>query len=304
MPRAWRWVAQALVLAAVAWFLWRAIGRQWEAMQAQPLALHPSAGWLALSCATVGATYLLQIESWRGILAAWGQRLDFAGAARIWFLANLGRYLPGKVWSVAGLVVLAEQRGVARWAAASSAVAVQAVGIATAAAAVALARPEGVPLAGLGVAALGSASVLGVLTSPALIGWAGRRVPLLREFRALPPATVAWSALLTLASWGGYGLVLWSLARGLLGPLPFGVGLATGAFALAYVAGLLALLAPGGLGVRETMLVGLLGPALGAGAAVAVSVASRLQLTITEAAAGGLGLLVPSPVPETVRDQR
>jgi uncharacterized membrane protein YbhN (UPF0104 family) len=47
----------------------------------------------------------------------------------------------------------------------------------------------------------------------------------------------------------------------------------------------LALFAPGGVGVRELVLIGLLAPFLGSGGAVAVSVASRLLLTVLEAAA-------------------
>ena len=60
---------------------------------------------------------------------------------------------------------------------------------------------------------------------------------------------------------------------------------AIGAFTLGYVLGLLALFAPGGVGVRELVLIGLLAPFLGSGAAVAVSVASRVLLTLTEALA-------------------
>ena len=50
-------------------------------------------------------TYAMQIESWRRILAGWGQHLAFGPAARTWSVANLGRYVPGKVWSVAGLEI-------------------------------------------------------------------------------------------------------------------------------------------------------------------------------------------------------
>ena len=59
-----------------------------------------------------------------------------------------------------------------------------------------------------------------------------------------------------------------------------------------YVLGLLALFAPGGVGVREVVLIGLLTPALGAGGAVALSVASRIVLTLTEVAAPLVVLLV------------
>ena len=62
--------------------------------------------------------------------------------------------------------------------------------------------------------------------------------------------------------------------------------------ALGYVMGLVAVIAPGGLGVRDLALVGLLTPFLGSGGALAVSLASRVQLTLTEAGAAAAGLLV------------
>src|SRR3989449_10770080 len=63
------------------------------------------------------------------------------------------------------------------------------------------------------------------------------------------------------------------------------ISTAIGAFTLGYILGLLALFAPGGVGVRELVLVGLLAPFLGSGGAGAVSVASRVLPTLTEAAA-------------------
>src|SRR5207245_8264604 len=61
----------------------------------------------------------------------------------IWLVVNLGRYVPGKVWSVAGLIVLAQRAGVESWAAGASAFAIQAIGLGTAVAVVAAAAPSG-----------------------------------------------------------------------------------------------------------------------------------------------------------------
>jgi len=92
-------------------------------------------------------------------------------------------------------------------------------------------------------------------------------------------------------SWVTYGVAFWLLARGLglAGALP--VATAAGVFALGYILGLLALFAPGGVGVREVVIIGLLTPTLGAGGAVALSVASRALLTLCEAVAP-LGVLL------------
>ncbi len=106
----------------------------------------------------------------------------------------------------------------------------------------------------------------------------------------LAPSAVFAGTLLTVLSWSTYGAALWMLARGLMHDAPLPLTTAIGAFTLGYILGLLALFAPGGVGVRELVLVGLLAPFLGSGGAVAVSVASRVLLTLTEAAAALLTL--------------
>ena len=57
-----------------------------------------------------------------------------------------------------------------------------------------------------------------------------------------------------------------------------------------WVKELLAIVAPGGVGVREAVFLAFLTPALGSGPALALTVASRLLLTLTEALAAVAGL--------------
>jgi len=111
---------------------------------------------------------------------------------------------------------------------------------------------------------------------------------------------VAESAALTLVSWGSYGLAFWLLARGLGLPGSLPLTTAAGVFALGYILGLLALFAPGGVGVRELVFIGLLTPTLGSGGAVALSVGSRVLLTLCEAAAPLGALLVTGRTKEDV----
>jgi hypothetical protein len=117
-----RTLAQGAVTALILAFVTRAVVRNWGDFRSIELTFHPHAGWLALSVAATFVTYAVQIESWRRVLAGWRQSIPYRPAARIWCLANLGRYVPGKIWSVAGLVVMASQEGIASWAAAASSV--------------------------------------------------------------------------------------------------------------------------------------------------------------------------------------
>ena len=58
------------------------------------------------------ATYAVLIETWRVILRGWQHEIPFLDAARIWTISNLGKYLPGKVWSITALAVMSREYGV------------------------------------------------------------------------------------------------------------------------------------------------------------------------------------------------
>jgi uncharacterized membrane protein YbhN (UPF0104 family) len=96
--------------------------------------------------------------------------------------------------------------------------------------------------------------------------------------------------IVTGAAWVGYGVAFDLLLDGIVPNTEVPLILSIGVFAAGYIAGFLALFAPGGLGVRELVYIALLTPSIGAGAAVAVSVASRLLLTGTELVAALAGL--------------
>jgi len=290
VARRWRLVAQLLVAAVVLALVARTVASNWNSYRSLNFALELRPGWLLLSLGSLVVVSALQIESWRRILGGWAQPLRFLAGARIWFLANLGRYVPGKVWSVAGMVVLAEQEGVKRWAAAASAVAVQAVGLGTAAALVAAATPHAASPLRLAGAVLVALATVGSLAWKGALARLGRMVGATAEWRALPTGAVLAGSGLTLLSWCVYGLAFWALGRGLGLPPALPLADAAGVFALGYILGLLALFAPGGIGVREGVFYVLLTPYLGSGGALALSVASRLELTVTEAVAG-LGAL-------------
>jgi uncharacterized membrane protein YbhN (UPF0104 family) len=283
--RGWLWAAQLTVAAAVAALVAGSLARHWTAFRALHVALAVRPALLAAAVLTVCATYAVQIEAWRRILAGWRQRIGFGTAARTWSLANLGRYLPGKVWSVAGLVVLARRAGVDAAPAAASAFVAQAVTLGAGAAVVAAVTPHATSpwrLAGAALAALGTVAALSWAPTARRLGrLAGATTPL----EPLPALAVLTSAALAAIAWLGYGAAFWLLARGLVAGVSLPLTTATGIFAVGYILGWLALFAPGGVGVRELVFIGLLGPSLGGGGALALSAASRLLLTALEAAA-------------------
>ncbi len=289
--RLW-WALQLAVAAVVAWLVWTAIVKNWSEFRSLQVSLTFRPGWIVLAALTVFLSYAISVEAWRRILAGWAQHLAYGRALRVWLVANLGRYVPGKLWSVAGLMILAQRAGVAPWAAGASAVAIQAVAIGTAVALVAAATPTAASPLRLGAAALVAVATIALLAWERAAGGAARLLGGSVQFQPLPVGAVAQSAGLGVLAWIAHGVAFWLLARGLGLPDTLSLVTAAGVFPLGYILGLLALFAPGGLGVREVVLIGLLAPALGSGGAVALSVASRILLTVTEVVAPLVVLLV------------
>jgi hypothetical protein len=218
-----------------------------------------------------------------------GERLAFFQAARIWFLASLGKYVPGKVWAVAGAAILAQRAGVDPSAAVAGALVLQALAIASGAVAVALTAREafqavgsGVIPVAVGVVAFSLAGIF-VLGSQPLLDRLSNILPSsLPRLRAIAPGMLIAAFVANAFAWCAYGVALIFLARGLLPNLHLSLPQAIGVFTCSYLVGFIALFAPGGLGPRESVFLLLLAGDIGLKPAAALALASRLLLTGTE----------------------
>ena len=302
--RVGQWLLAAIVIA----FAGRELARQWGDIAPAFRNLRIDWRYVGASGALVLATYLLLIESWRTMLRVWASSLPFGAAARIWFVSNLGKYVPGKVWQIAAMGAMAQRAGVPAVAAIGSSLVVNLVNIIAGAAIIAVTAGDRIAIA-VGVdSATPIISTRAVVTIVAIIGVAAlaiapTMIPRLATLagrvtgRALPiptvPSRAIWIAAATTAtSWVLYGVAFAFFAKGVS---PAATGNASSYIAVytgSYLAGYLALFAPGGVGVREAVLVLAmprfqLAPA--ADAAV-IAVASRLWLTVLEIVPGLLML--------------
>ena len=290
-------LAQGILASAVAYFVWRALRAGWSEFHSLPLRLTFRPGPVVAAAGIVLATYAVLIESWRRVLGAWGHHIAWRPAARVWTLSNLGRYVPGKVWAVAGLAYLGERAGVSGWAAIAAAVVLQVMSLGTGAAVVAIAVPGAItPWTAAAAGALATGTVIAAAW-PRVTRSLSRWVPRLNiPGEGSPkPAPLFAAVAATTVAWLTYGLALWSLAWGIIPESSLSVRLAAGAFAAGYLGGLLALFAPGGIGVREGLLYGLLQPSIGAPAALSLALASRLLLTVAELLAALAAWAIATP---------
>jgi glycosyltransferase 2 family protein len=295
---------QWLLGIAIVGFAARSLVRNWDQLRAQPLEWSLEPGWLILSAAVVWLMYGLLIAAWRIMLTGWGRGLDFWSAARIWTVSSLGKYLPGKVWAVAGMAVMAQRAGVGAGPATGSAIILQVLAIGTGAAVAALTGWTSLQTAypgaeaGLAVLMLVSLLAVGMLARPEWIRRVVRIAAPESTVSLTPPAgAVAFGIVANTVAWLGYGVALWLLARGLLPRAGLSLMSAIAVFTASYLAGFLALFAPGGIGVREGVFILMLQGPIGIGAATALAIASRLLLTVTELGAAVPFLLFPRGKP-------
>lgn len=274
-------------------FAARALATQWSKAEPRLSHIQIQWEWIALATLLVLASYLLLIEGWRRVLGAWDSHLPFSQAARIWFLSNLGKYVPGNIWSLTAMGVMARERGRSAIAAAGSSVIMQTVTLATGTAIVMVtgAKLLGQPvLVGLSVVILVAILLSAPKFLPPLAAWIGRLIG--REI-APPsvPATSIWTAaVVSTVSWLFYGLAFELFVRALLGVSPGEISSYIAVYTAAYILGFISPIAPAGLGVREFTLAAFmtqLGLASEADAAL-VAIAARLWLTVVELVPSGL----------------
>jgi len=305
-PRAgWRRLLRVALLAVTGGFIAWSLVQQWDAMRQSAGALQPHWGWIVAASFLVLGTHALLVQAWRQLLAGWGGTLPYPMALRIWTIANLGRWIPGKVWSVGALGMLAREQGVSGVAAAGAAVlgtllnigAGFGIAVLVGSAALETLRP------GLRAVALGIAVAFG--GGVAILPWV--LPPLLRmvaRWRGLTtpdpsvPAHTLWAVTIVHAlSWVGYGVAFAWFAAGVTPQISGNPLLFIAIFTVSYLVGYLALFSPGGLGVREyalaALLVGL--GVSGSGDAVVLGVTSRVWLTVLEVAPGLASLLWMTP---------
>lgn len=318
------WTVKLVLTALVTLFIVRQVGVDLEALRNLDLSAWRFRPWaLVGSVVALVLGYALSATLWgRMVRELGGPTVPARVSVPLFLVANLGRYIPGKVFQIAGLAWLARERGVRATVSVSAAVLGQLFALmgATVVGTAALLSPaldERVRVAGW--VALGVTWGLVVLTSlpgPGrwlahrlrnLIAWTARRQSAGDGSSAAPPSgtSVAQGSdpggladadlELPALERPGFGLrwtALYAMNWGLyatafwllfLGLVEFQPFLYVApAFAAAYVGGYAALFAPAGLGVREGLLVAFLSPVMRPEPALALALAARLWATAVE----------------------
>jgi uncharacterized membrane protein YbhN (UPF0104 family) len=251
-------------------------------------------GALVLSLLLAFGFQLTGMFAWRTTLGELGSPVRPGSAAHIYFVSQLGKYVPGSIWAAVAMLRLGQEADIPRARMGYSYLLSMAFSLLTG---LAIGVPALIAYGGDYLPlALGTLAVLAVLLLwPRLLNAVlDKGLRLARRGRLEQPlsgAGIARIVLLYLLAWSLGGLHVWVLsvamgADGLHSPFP-----SIAAFSVASALGVLVVLAPAGAGVRDVLMVLILTPVIGTGAATAVAVISRGALTVLDAASAGVAEL-------------
>ena len=285
----WRKLQLALTISVVgfaAWYLWR----QWNVATENGVSLDFQIRWVVAASAVILTTFLLLVETWRRVLRHLGSPLPLRAAARIWFVSNLGKYVPGRIWAVTTMAMMASDHGVPVSTVGASSVVLMVANVATGFSVVLLTSAGTVRrLAGgtAGVIAVTVGLFVLLFAAPYIASHWNRiagRFPRFQLTVSIPPEAVLTAIVGTTISWFLYGAAFMLFVRSLLGEASAPYSAFVSANAASYLVGYLMIMAPAGIGFREVAMATLL-PALriaSAPQAAVITILSRLWLTALE----------------------
>ena len=318
--RRWCWPIGKLLLALG---ILLAVGRRFyldlQDLDIENLTLLP--GWLALS----GVLYVLALGFsagfWYRLLRVFGERPGRAAVIRAYYIGHLGKYVPGKAWALLLRSALIRPAGVRLGVGVITAfyevLTTMAAGTLLAATIFLFQPPHVSGLAWNPVfTGLFLLCLLGIPLLPGvfnrLVNRLAARFQTVESFR-LPPlknATLAGGLLATGCGWIVMGVSFWAVLQAvLLEPPAFTVphwANLVACLGLAYVAGFLVIVVPGGVGVREFVLLNLLGQGTNEPLYAAAILVLRLVWTAAELIVAAIVYWFPVPLAKTpsIREER
>lgn len=246
--------------------------------------------YLALAVLILWITLGLSVEFWRAVLVVFGVKLTYIQAWRIFHQPLLGKYIPGKLWTVLGLAYFANDEGVSYQIGGAAAALYQVAALPGFSLAFLVTVPfwRPIPPKFQIVASVVAALIVVIGMHPKILfpvlnfvlrkmGRPNIEVTInLFSFFGL---FVIFNVVICLLYGVAFGVFVHSLTPLILGELPVLIG----GFCLALLLSLISVFVPAGIGVREGTLLAILSQYFSPELAVIASIGSRLWFTAAEA---------------------
>lgn len=298
-------LVKLVLIVAVFYFIYLQFRANWNDIKTYDWAVE-SVWLLLLSVICALFSLLLFAATWRIVVKGFGDQISLPVAFKISYLSNLGRYMPGRIWQLFGIIYVARQYGLTAEKATASFIISQLFTTVSAFLILAVSaqiKPaiiiDQIAFMGKGSAYL--FSFLMALLSLVVVVWPNKILAITNyilrrmarpELRFSIDKKVAPVIFLGYCvAWIFYGAALWMFIKSIVAEADIDLISSVGIFAGSYQIGYLALFAPGGIGPRELVMGQMLLPYL-PGVAPMVAILSRIWTTVIEIAATLLSTLI------------
>ncbi|MDO8740488.1 MAG: lysylphosphatidylglycerol synthase domain-containing protein [Candidatus Woesearchaeota archaeon] len=281
-----------LVSLFILYFLAKTLYQNWSQLKSYSITFNYF--YLALSFIFLFAHLLLSVYGWKMIMNLLKAKLDFKSSIRIWFLSQLGRYVPGRIWYLLGRMYLCEKKKISKYTTFVSLMLELAMHVLSASFTALIFVPAMIEDGGLMkfLPVFLTIPVGLILIHPKIFNFFVNIG--LKIFRKKTvELKIKYSSLLGLLafymfSWVVNGMGFYLLIKSFYAtPLSLILPL-TGAFAVSWIIGFLSLITPSGLGIREGILTFLLGFYFPLPIAIIISLVSRLWIIFGELVGAGV----------------
>jgi glycosyltransferase 2 family protein len=247
----------------------------------------------ALGLAASTAVALL----WLCVLRGLGAQPASSNALGVFFVSQLGKYLPGSVWPVLAQMEFGRRNAISRRTMLAANVITivlnLTLGLITAALLLPLSSPDSLRRYWWTLLLLPVlAGLLHPRAIPMLLDWFFVRLGREPLNERLPLRSILLAAACGVVSWLLFGLHLYVLVSALGASGGHALMASIGGFAFAVSVGIIFIPAPAGAGVRDAILIATLGGTVGPAHALAVSLASRVLLVLVDLVLAGGGVIL------------
>jgi len=286
MKKTLRMSLKVLLILVIFYFLGRALYRDWKQIDFREL--HFNIGLLVLSIICLCGHFLLFVVGWKMILKELGISLPFSKALRIIFYSELGKYLPGKIWTFTGRMYFCQKVGIPNSKTFVSMVLELALTVLSGILIFLISllfssrfKMDINPFLLVIVAVL----ILMMIHPKILVRIINFFLRLLKK----EPIEIGlnFSQIFIMTAyyciiWFCFGIAFYFLINSVTFIIPSKIPILTGSFAISSTIGVVALFAPAGLGVREAILAVLLNNFFPISLAILLSLLSRIWVSIGE----------------------
>lgn len=284
-------ILQYLLIAIIFYFLLKSVVKNWS--QVKDFSWQFDYWLLIISFLLQFLTLFWLVKIWQRMLRHTGSSVSYFKLFKVWFYANLGKYLPGKVWQFLGMIYMLEKERVPKKSSFSTGVMAQSFSVISGLFISVFflgtdlyhrffSRKPGLMI-GLAIFSLG---ILVLLCYPKVLERIlnlGLRIVKKEKITLdLKGKDVIIYLLSYSLSWLLFGLAFLIFVKSMTQTDFKMYPTLTGAYAFSLNIGFLAIFTPGGIGVREGILVFLLSSFFPLPVSTLISLLSRLWMTVGE----------------------